>query len=49
VNLFAVQGRLDDPAHRRVHVELAHAMTHPAEHHSMSTAPAHVQAIAAQQ
>jgi hypothetical protein len=28
VNLFAVQGRLDDPAHRRVHVELAHALAH---------------------
>jgi len=49
VNLFAVQGRLDDPAHRRVHVELAHAMAHPAEHHSMSMAPAHLHAVAAQQ
>jgi hypothetical protein len=28
INLFAVQGRLDDPAHRRVHVELAHALAH---------------------
>ncbi|MFL6591422.1 MAG: XVIPCD domain-containing protein [Luteimonas sp.] len=25
VNLFAVQGSLDDPSHRRTHVELAHA------------------------
>jgi hypothetical protein len=37
VNLFAVQGRMDDPAHRRVHVELAHAMTHALDHRVMST------------
>jgi hypothetical protein len=37
INLFAVQGRMDDPAHRRVHVELAHAMTHALDHRVMST------------
>jgi putative chitinase len=49
VNLFAVQGRLDDPAHRRVHIELAHAMTHAIDQRAMSMAPAHLHALAAQQ
>jgi hypothetical protein len=49
VNLFAVQGRMDDPAHRRVHVELAHAMAHASDHRSMTAAqptPEHLRAHA---
>ena len=54
VNLFAVQGRMHDPAHRRVHVELAHAVVHAPDHRSMTAAqPApehlHAQAVAQQQ
>jgi len=51
INLFAVQGRMDDPGHRRVHVELSHAMAHAVDHRAMSTsqpAPAHVLAAAQQ-
>jgi hypothetical protein len=51
VNLFAVQGRMDDPGHRRVHVELSHAMTHAVDHRAVSTpqpAPAHALAAAQQ-
>jgi len=51
VNLFAVQGRMDDPAHRRVRVELSHATAHGVDHRAMSTpqpAPAHVLAAAQQ-
>lgn len=48
VNLFAVQGRMDDPGHRRVHVELAHAATHAFDHQpTPQPAPAHAQAITA--
>jgi putative chitinase len=49
VNLFAVQGRMDDPAHRRVHVELAHAVAHASDHRSMTAAqpaPEHLRAHA---
>jgi hypothetical protein len=54
VNLFAVQGPMHDPAHRRVHVELAHAVVHAPDHRSMTAAqPApqhlHAQAVAQQQ
>jgi hypothetical protein len=52
INLFAVQGRMDDPGHRRVHVELAHAMTHALDHRVMSTPAAghaHAMDIAQQQ
>jgi type IV secretion system effector X-Tfes-like protein/putative peptidoglycan binding protein len=34
INLFAVQGRMDDPAHRRTRVELAHAVEHTVDHRS---------------
>ncbi|APR12686.1 hypothetical protein BI312_13845 [Xanthomonas citri pv. citri] len=30
-NMFAVEGRLDDPAHRRVHVEIDQAIRTPVE------------------
>lgn len=52
VNLFAVQGRMNDPAHRRVHVELSQAMAaHAVDHRAVSTpqpAPAHALAAAQQ-
>jgi hypothetical protein len=35
VNLFAVQGRMGDPAHRRVHVEHAPAMAQPLHSHAV--------------
>jgi len=48
VNLFAVQGRPDDPGHRRVHVELAHAVMHALDHRSIpQQAPELVHAMAA--
>jgi len=50
INLFAVHGRMDDPAHRRVHVELAHAVAHTADHRVMAIvgqAPEHLHAMAA--
>jgi len=49
VNLFAVQGRMEDPGHRRVHVELAHAVTHAVDHRSMAIshpAPEHLHGVA---
>ena len=52
VNLFAVQGRMDDPGHRRVHVELAHAVSHAMDHRSMVTAqpaPEHLHSMAVAQ
>jgi hypothetical protein len=35
VNVFAVQGRLDDPAHLRTHVDRAQSMTHTVDHNSL--------------
>lgn len=32
VNVFAVQGRVDDPAHLRTHVDRVQALTHTADH-----------------
>ena len=49
VNLFAVQGRMEDPGHRRVHVELAHAVAHAVDHRSMAMSqplPDHLHAVA---
>jgi len=49
VNLFAVQGRMEDPGHRRVHVELAHAVAHAVDHRSMAIshpAPEHLHGVA---
>ncbi len=36
VNVFAVQGRLDDPAHLRTHVDRVEAMTHVVDHNSLA-------------
>ena len=53
VNLFAVQGRMDDPGHRRVHVELAHAVSHAMDRSMVAAQPApehlHSMAVAQQQ
>ncbi|HEX2596833.1 MAG TPA: XVIPCD domain-containing protein [Luteimonas sp.] len=48
VNLFAVQGRLDDPSQRRTCVALAHAARHDADHRAAMPHPAaeHVPAAA---
>jgi hypothetical protein len=35
VNVFAVQGRLDDPAHLRTHVDRVKSMTHTVDHNSL--------------
>jgi hypothetical protein len=35
VNVFAVQGRLDDPAHLRTHVDRVQSMTHTVDHNSL--------------
>jgi len=52
INLFAVQGRMEDPAHRRVHVELAHAVAHAGDHRAiaaMQPTPEHLHAMAVAQ
>jgi hypothetical protein len=36
VNVFAVQGRLDDPAHLRTHVDRVQSMTHTVDHSSLA-------------
>ncbi len=36
VNVFAVQGRLDDPAHLRTHVDRMQSMTHVVDHNSLA-------------
>jgi peptidoglycan hydrolase-like protein with peptidoglycan-binding domain len=36
VNVFAVQGRLDDPAHLRTHVDRVQSMTHTVDHNSLA-------------
>ncbi|MBA2679564.1 MAG: peptidoglycan-binding protein [Ktedonobacteraceae bacterium] len=36
VNVFAVQGRLDDPAHLRTHVDRVQSMTHVVDHNSLA-------------
>lgn len=47
INLFAVQGRMEDPGHRRVHVELAQAIAHPADHRTVGMVhPEHAHALA---
>ena len=52
INLFAVQGRMEDPAHRRVYVELAHAVTHGVDHRPMAAmqpTPEHLHVMAVAQ
>lgn len=49
VNLFAVQGRLDDPSHRRAYVEFAHAAKQEPGHRAAMPQQAmsdHVQVVA---
>jgi hypothetical protein len=36
IRLFAVQGRMDDPAHRRVHVDREQAVTQSVEHATLA-------------
>lgn len=50
VNLFAVQGKMDDPAHRRVHVEHGPAMAQSLSTHTLASpqlTPDHALAMAA--